>query len=322
MPVYAYRGNRKFIESVQGRLAEDGFTREGELELADTVLTFCTSMGELEDLYFGDDGLIQAVEPGTTLIDLSAATPNFAREMNAIATVNDLNMIEAPIAVTDMAREDAFARDNMTCFVAGDEDVVEANRGLLEALCEDVRFMGGAGAGQLVRATDTLQIVAEIVSSIEAQSLLKAARHSVSGIETSQLHVLPDSLEARVILEAIEKGSFDGDFSSEMLMSELSAAIMAADDYELIIPQAEASLHLLELLAVVGGAEKSPAALSLVYGDEKSCADNGLDWSRAESVYGSVDDEESFDEGLDSYDDYGFDDPDDQDSMGFGYSIN
>lgn len=34
--------------------------------------------------------------PGTVLVDLSAATPNFAREINAVACVNDLVMVEAP----------------------------------------------------------------------------------------------------------------------------------------------------------------------------------------------------------------------------------
>lgn len=321
MPVYAYRGNPNFIDAVEGRLSDHGYKREGEVELADIVVTFCTSMGKLEDLYFGDDGLVQVMKPGSTLVDLSAATPNFAREMNAIATVSDLHMIEAPISVSDMTKRDAFESDNLTCYVAGEEDTVEANREFLEAICSKVQFIGGAGTAQLVRATNTLQIVAEIVSSIEAQSLLNAARGSVSGIVTSGLHTEAASFEAQAILDAINKGQFNGDFTSEMLMSELSAAIMAADDYELILPHAEASMHLLELLAVVGGADKSPASLSLVYSDEKTCADNGLDWSRAESVYGNMDENEDYEDDYDPFED-GLDDMDDQDSMGFGYSIN
>ena len=102
-------------------------------------------------------------------------------------------------------------------------------------------------------------------------------------------------------------------------MAELSAAIMAADDAELILPQAEAALHLLELLAVVGGSDKSPAALSLVYGEEEECARYGLDWTRAEEVYGGGHaDEDDFELGhdhdhdfddYDDYDEYGYDDP-------------
>ena len=69
-------------------------------------------------------------------------------------------------------------------------------------------------------------------------------------------------------------------------MGELAAALTAADDADLIVPQAEACMHLLELLAVIGGSDKAPIALSLVYGEEKACADQGLDWTRAEHFYG------------------------------------
>ncbi len=50
---------------------------------------------------------------------------------------------------------------------------------------------------------------------------------------------------------------------------------MAADDVELILPQAEAAMHLLELLAVIGGADKAPSSLSLIYGEEADCAAQG-----------------------------------------------
>ena len=102
------------------------------------------------------------------------------------------------------------------------------------------------------------------------------------------------------MLAAVNAGRFDGAYTVEMLMSELSAALMAADDVDLILPQAEACLHLLELLAVIGGADKAPSALALVYGEEAACAENGLDWTRAEQAYAS---EEAGEE--DDYDDEG-----------------
>ncbi len=64
------------------------------------------------------------------------------------------------------------------------------------------------------------------------------------------------------MLAAVNTGRFDGTYTVEMLMSELSAALTAADDVDLILPQAEACLHLLELLAVIGGSDKAPAALA------------------------------------------------------------
>ena len=117
--------------------------------------------------------------------------------------------------------------------------------------------------------------------------------------------------EAEQVLAAVNEGRFNGTYTVEMLMAELSAALMAADDVDLILPQAEACLHLLELLAVIGGADKAPSALALVYGEEAACAENGLDWTRAEQAFSSEEE-----------DDYDLDD-DGEFPPGFGtYSAN
>ena len=102
---YAYVGAPSFIGAVEGRLADAGFSRVSDVASADIVVTFATSGSALEDLYFGDEGLVTTAAPGSTLVDLSAATPNFAREINAVATVNDLVMVEAPATVRSLVAE-------------------------------------------------------------------------------------------------------------------------------------------------------------------------------------------------------------------------
>ena len=321
MSIYAYRGAPAFIEAVAARLDEAGWQRSEEIAAADAVITFFPSMNDLEDLCFGDDGLMQLMRPGATLIDLSAVTPNFAREMNAIATLSDLRFVEAPRACKDMVALDAFSHANLMCYAAGEEDSTRGVHDILDALFCDVRVMGGGGAAQLARASHTIQCVAEAVAAIEAHALFAASRRSISSMEMGATRVEPANYAAQTMLAAIDAGRFEGDFTCEMLMGELTAALMAADDYELIIPQAESALHLLELLVVIGGADKSPAALSLVYGDEAACAEYGLDWQRAEQLYA----QEGFDDEADYHDadflDY-LDDDEASGEVGFGYSAN
>ena len=58
MPVFAYRGYTPLIDAIEKRIIKAGFTREGEIELAVIVVTFCTNLTELAELYFGDNGLV------------------------------------------------------------------------------------------------------------------------------------------------------------------------------------------------------------------------------------------------------------------------
>lgn len=285
---YVFRGSEGLAGVVARRLEVAGLISAADVAAADVIVTFCTSQSALEDLYFGDEGVIQLAMPGALVVDMSATTPSFAREMNAVATVSDLVMVEAPLVVDDVTAEDAFARENVACFAAGEESAVASARPVLEALFGKVSEEGAPGSAQLARAAYTLQLAAQIIGAIEADALFRAMRRSASCAQAGSCgQPGGTSGAAAQVLEAVAAERFTGAYSAEMLMSALSAAIMAADDVELILPQAEAALHLLELLAVIGGADKSPAALSLVYGEESACAKHGLDWTRAEEVYGT-----------------------------------
>lgn len=324
MPRYAFRGQPHLIEALEPRLAASGYTREGEVEMADVVITYCASTTQLEDLYFEEEGIIQRANPGTLIVDLSPTTPQFATEVLSLATISDLQMVEAPISVKDMFAEDALNASNLLCFVAGEEDARFAAQDILDVIADEVVDTGNAGTAQLRRATRTLQVAAEVVSVIESFALFEAAGRSVTRIVFQEDMADMASPLGRSALKACRQRRFDGAYTTEMLMAELSAAIMAADDFEIIIPQAESAFNMLELLALIGGADKSPAALILVYGNEADAPQYGLDWSRAEGYFESMahdhDHMRELEAEADGYDDDydGLDDFDD----GFNYSSN
>lgn len=323
---FAYSGNETVGAMVTARLEAAGCTRTDDLPHAEAIITYCTSQTALEDAYFDEEGLVQAAGKGALLIDLSPSTPSFARELNAVAVVSDLLCVEAPLVVIDMARADAFGdKDNLVCFAGGDEEAVADALPLLEALAGTVQETGGAGSAQLARAAYTLQTTAQVISAVEADALYRSVRRSSASLNQAIERVGAATPVAEQVLTAVNTGRFDGTYTVEMFMAELSAALTAADDVDLILPQAEACLHLLELLAVIGGADKAPSSLALVYGEEKTCAEQGLDWTRAEQAYGDAHDD--FDEFEGYGDDAGHDHDHDHGSYpdypGYGaYSAN
>lgn len=283
---FVYFGNATVGGAVERFASNAGWQRVEQLEDAGAVITYCTTQQTLEDAYFDEGGFVQAAHAGTLLIDLSPSTPGFSRELSAVAMVSDLRPVEAPLAVVDSTWDDAFSRpDNLVCFVAGEEDDVADAKPLLEALAGTVVEEGPLGSAQLARAARTIQQVAALVSAAEAQALCHAVRRSSSAPELAKDAPHPISDVSQVYLQAILEERFEGTYTLEMMMGELASALMAADDADLILPQTEACMHLLELLAVIGGSDKAPVALSLVYGEEKECAEQGLDWTRAEHFY-------------------------------------
>ena len=321
---YAFVGAGQVADYVDQCLSEEGWARTELTEEAELVLTYCMHASALEDAYFEDDGIIKHARPGTMLVDLSPSTPSFARELAAIATVSDLVPIEAPLAFADAFAPDAFETPaRALCFAAGEEKDVERALPVLRALSDTVICVGACGSGQLAKAAHTLQVTAQMLSSIEAEALYLAVRDSGNSVDRFDGATLAMTPIEEATLSAVRAERFKGAFTVEMLLGEVVAAMTAADDVDLILPQLEAAMHLLEVLAVVGGADMSPAALALLYRDEETSTAHGLDWTRAEIFNRHVHDDgcEGDD---DDYDEYGYDDYDDLPGYGgFGrYSDN
>ena len=313
---FVFVGDVKVGEPLARRLTEAGYLAAADVASADVVLTVCESQSATEDVYFETNGLVQTCAEGTYLVDLGATTPSFSREIQAVAMVNDLHAVDAPLFVDDPSDPDVFSRpESLRIFAGGEDDDFNELAPLLEVLADEVTYLGPAGSGQTALAVATLQNAAQIASLMEADALCRASGADAAAMMAAASEAGVLSTRVRLLHDAVRAERFEGAFTLEMLMSELTMALAAADDVELILPQGEAAMHLLELLAVIGGSDKGVAALSLIYGEESACAKHGLDWTRAERVYGDGHDHDHDDEcgchhddeddgffGLDGYD--------------------
>ena len=78
------------------------------------------------------------------------------------------------------------------------------------------------------------------------------------------------------------------DYSGRIKVGEfldaLGVALDAADAMDVTIPMVETAYQLYDLLSVVGGEEMNIQAVALLYEDEKTCSDYGLDWTLADNM--------------------------------------
>ena len=336
---FVFIGDTEVGSVLSDRLALAGYAAAFDLDQADIVFTYSPVVSKLEDLYFETNGIMEKSKSGAIFVDLSPATPAFARELYALARVNERFALDAPLVVHDMVDEEAFSRpENLTCLVGGDEDDFKRVEALLNTLAQNVVFLGGAGAGQSAKTAATLQTAASLIAAVEARTALSLSETPVNETDVFDLltktGLVAPSL-ARVV-EAMQHESFKGSFTVGLLLGEVAAALEAVDDHDLILPQAEAGFRLIELLAFVGGVDYNPAAMTLAFTDDETCKRFNLDWNRAEGLYehdhdhdhdhehdhshshshdhaSDFDDDYDYDDGYESYEDYDFDDDRDRD---------
>lgn len=304
---FAFAGDLVVGEVLSRKLQEAGFALAESLSSARYIVTYCLSQSQLEDVYLGTDGAVESASPGCCLIDLSPSTHTAAREIYAVARVNELQALDAPLVLRDLCSHDAFGdSQNVMIPVGGEEDAFKEALPLLQALAGEVRFMGQAGMGQLAKMMATTQQAAALVSVVESRALARA--HGELAMEAMQMVVdagiaLPGM---QALYQAMAEGHFHGTHSCQVLMAEATAVMSAAEEAQMVLPQIESCERLLELFLVVGGGELAPAALILAYSEEEDGKPYGLEWARAEGLYHHHD--HDHDHG--DYD--GFDDLDDE----------
>lgn len=268
----------------------------------DVVLTSCAHPSEVEDLYLGDDGLLEIAEPGTIFIDLSVITPRLAQEIQAMAAVNDLTFLDAPVLSVGEHEESV-------CFLGGEKKGVDLVAPIMPYLADKVHPLASPGEGALSAVMVVIGLAGSLMGTIEAMAMAR-----ICGFDTrSALDALASTSAAtRTLIDYIPKvleDNFTGRISVREFLDMLDTALMASEDMDVTLPCTETAYQLFDLLSVVGGDEMNIHAVSLLYEDEQTCADHGLDWALADQI------REQQAMGYQTYDD-GYDDMDVNDPNG------
>ncbi len=241
------------------------------------VLTSCAHPSEVEDLYLGDDGLLEIAEPGTFFIDLSIITPRLAQEIQAMAALNDLTYLDSPVL-------NVGEQEESVCFMGGEKEGVDLAAPLLPYIADKIHPLMSPGEGALSAVMVIIGLAGSLMGTIEAMAMAR-----VCGFDTrSALDALASTGAAtRSLIDYIPRvleGNYAGRIRVHEFLDMLDTALMASEDMDITLPSTETAFQLYDLLSVVGGDEMGIQAACLLYQDEQTCADAGLDWALADQV--------------------------------------
>lgn len=318
---FIYLGSLKPGEEIARNLLDAGLRVAPDIAAADLIVTYIHGLQAYEDVFFDTEGVIAKAHAGATIVDLSPSTPALSKEVAAMATVSGQHYLEAPLVVNEVAKEHAYADSStLSIFAAGEEDDFAKLKDVLSSIAADVVFLGPSGSAQIARCATTISASARMMSAAEALCLMRRfdPQCSVADAVAQRLDPL-----TRAIVDAARDNAWSSSYTVEAVNGEIEAALEAADEIGVVLPQAESAEYLARLMQIIDGAAFAAPALSLLYVDEAVGATHGLDWSRADNMAAPFDDghdhahghgSDEFDEG-DGYDDLGY-------GFGYGYSPN
>lgn len=153
------------------RLVELGAIDGGDAKsaAAASTLVFTSVPGppQLRAIGLGDDGLIAAMAPGSTWVELSTNDLDTARELRVACDARGVGLVDAPVSGGPEGAE----AGTLSIFVGGDDDTVAAVRPVLDDVGTNVTHVGPAGAGIVAKIAQVTLCYTQTVTLIEAMLL-------------------------------------------------------------------------------------------------------------------------------------------------------
>ncbi|MDP9845589.1 2-hydroxy-3-oxopropionate reductase [Streptosporangium lutulentum] len=199
---------------------------------AEVVITMLPDSPQVEEVAFGDDGLLQCGGQGLIHLDMSTVKPETSRRVAQAAAVKGIRALDAPVSGGERGAVDG----TLSIMVGGRSEDFEAVRPILGVVGTTIVHVGPSGAGQTVKAANQLVVGGIYGLVAEAIVLLEA-----SGVDPSSgLDVLAGGLAGSRILDlkrqSMIKREFAPGFRIDLHHKDMGIAIAAAREAGVSLP--------------------------------------------------------------------------------------
>lgn len=135
----------------------------------DAVITIVGFPKDVEEVYFGENGILENVKEGTYVIDMTTSSPKLAVEIFEKAKEKGVKALDAPVTGGDIGAKNG----TLTILVGGEEEDYKACLPILKAMGTNIHYEGKAGFGQHTKLANQIMIAGAISGVCEAMAYAK-----------------------------------------------------------------------------------------------------------------------------------------------------
>lgn len=232
---------------------------------ADVVITIVGYPKDVEEIYFGKNGIFEGAKAGTYLIDMTTSSPSLAKRIDKEATKRGLYALDAPVTGGDTGAKNG----TLSILVGGDETAFNQLMPVFQAMGKKISYMGAAGCGQHTKLCNQIAIAGALSGACEAISYAKAA-----GLDPEKMvDAISDGAASSFQLSNVAKKGMEGDFNPGFMLKhfikDMNLADQEALDRNLTLDITELVRNISTKLADNGHANEGTQAL-LKYYDENN----------------------------------------------------
>ncbi|MCM2344627.1 MAG: NAD(P)-dependent oxidoreductase [Alphaproteobacteria bacterium] len=225
---------------------------------ADFVFICVGNDHDLEQVLTGPDGVLQAVRPGTIIIDHTTVSADISRRMAAIFKQQNVAFLDAPVSGGQAGAE----KGALSVMVGGDSVAFESAAPLMrKAYGKEVRLIGPSGAGQTAKMINQICIAATVQGLAEALAFGQKAGVNMDEVLQVISKGAAQSWQMENRASTMLQDKFDFGFALDWMIKDLGIALDEAQRHGAQLPGTETILSYYQELTAQGDGRLDTSAL-------------------------------------------------------------
>ncbi|WP_416353626.1 NAD(P)-dependent oxidoreductase [Agrilactobacillus fermenti] len=170
-PVTVYNRTKAHAQAVLAAGATWLDTPSEVAQAVDVIITIVGFPQDVQEVYFGRDGIFEGAHSGQTLIDMTTSRPDIAVRIYNEAKPKHIATLDAPVSGGDVGAK----AGTLSIMVGGEQATLTKVRPILAAMGQKINYFGTAGNGQHAKMANQIMIAGTMTGLTEMLVYAKKA---------------------------------------------------------------------------------------------------------------------------------------------------
>lgn len=222
----------------------------------DVVLSMVGYPRDVEEIYFGEQGILQ-MKKGGYVVDMTTSSPKLAQRIFTAAQKKGIAALDAPVSGGDVGARNA----SLAIMAGGERKAFDAMLPIFSLMGKTIRYFGTAGSGQHTKMANQIAIASNMMGVCEAVAYAKKCGLDASAVLETIATGAAGSWSMTNLAPRMLKGDDAPGFFIKHFIKDMRIAIESAEEMHLDLPGLRLAKRLYDELAARGFDDRGTQAL-------------------------------------------------------------
>ncbi|KRN58892.1 NAD(P)-dependent oxidoreductase [Limosilactobacillus secaliphilus] len=242
--VTVYNRTKAHAQSVLDQGAQWADSPAALTQNNDVIMTMVGFPKDVEEVYFGDEGIFKTAHSGQYLIDMTTSSPDLDQKIAQAADKLGAHALDTPVSGGDIGAKNG----QLTVMVGGEKADLTSLKSLFAEFSKEVHYFGPAGAGQNAKMANQIMIAGTMTGMTEALVYAKAAGLDLKQVMETLQGGAAENFSMGSYGPRILKGDYTPGFFAKHFLKDLRIALRTAEALQLDLPATKQAKALYETL--------------------------------------------------------------------------